>query len=199
MCRNSRPTGDIPASDVTSLTGTTLKMRRIYTRRPDATRELICSHVIPVDVSHAHLRHRITRSRLVNACVTVVKGRGDTLGASAGRRYFSPDVTSFPTKLWSRSVCAVGRPWLHNNEGDSGNCFYVSGIAQRATIASRCCIPVASWRTRVRWDDRRETKGIEVVGRCSRGVWRARARHYASLDNLANDSIEAAGMSSMWT
>ncbi|KYM77767.1 hypothetical protein ALC53_11778 [Atta colombica] len=35
MYRNSRPTGDILASDVTSLTGTTPKMRRIYTRRPD--------------------------------------------------------------------------------------------------------------------------------------------------------------------
>jgi len=115
------------------------------------------------------------------------------------RRYFSPDVTGFPTKLWSRLVCAVGQPWLHNNEGDSGNCFYVSGIAQRATIASRCCIPATSWRTRERWDDRRETKGIEVACRCSQRVWRARARHYASLGNLANDSIEAAGMSSMWT
>ncbi|EGI63862.1 hypothetical protein G5I_07739 [Acromyrmex echinatior] len=50
MCRNSRPTGDILASDVTSLTGTIPKMRRIYTRRPDATRELIFSHVRPVDV-----------------------------------------------------------------------------------------------------------------------------------------------------
>ncbi|KYN22976.1 hypothetical protein ALC57_04759 [Trachymyrmex cornetzi] len=50
MRRNSRPTGDILASDVTSLTGTTPKMRRIYKRRPDATRELICSHVIPVGV-----------------------------------------------------------------------------------------------------------------------------------------------------
>jgi len=50
-----------------------------------------------------------------------------------------------------------------------------------------------------RWDDRRETKGIEVACRCSQRVWRARARHYASLGNLANDSIEAAGMSSMWT
>ncbi|KYN03334.1 hypothetical protein ALC62_05834 [Cyphomyrmex costatus] len=50
MCRNSRPTGDIPVSDVTSLTGTTPKMRRICTRRPNATRELICSHVISVDL-----------------------------------------------------------------------------------------------------------------------------------------------------
>ncbi|KYN31962.1 hypothetical protein ALC56_13715 [Trachymyrmex septentrionalis] len=71
MCRNSRPTGDILASDVTSLTGTTPKMRRIYTRRPDATRELIYSHVMPVDVciTRAFNRQRITRSRLVNACV----------------------------------------------------------------------------------------------------------------------------------
>lgn len=39
--------GDIPVSDVTSLTGTTPKTRRIYTR--SARRELICIRVTPVE------------------------------------------------------------------------------------------------------------------------------------------------------
>lgn len=49
----NRATGDIPAVDITSLTGTTPKIRRIYTRQLDATRGLICSHVIPVDATRA--------------------------------------------------------------------------------------------------------------------------------------------------
>ncbi|TGZ56183.1 Uncharacterized protein DBV15_01647, partial [Temnothorax longispinosus] len=44
---------DIPTDDVTSLTGTTPKTRRIYTRQPDRTRGLICSRVIPVDATRA--------------------------------------------------------------------------------------------------------------------------------------------------
>lgn len=144
---------------VTSLTGTTPKTRRIYTRRADATRGLICSRVIPVEATRAFTASDHERPRQVNACVTVVKGRRDALGAFAGHKYFSPDVTGFPTKLWSRSVCAVGRPWLHNNEGDSGNCFYVSGIAQRATIASRCCIPATSWREEGDWEREEGSQG----------------------------------------
>lgn len=46
----------------------------------------------------------------------------------------SRGIAGFSTKLWSRSVCAAPRPWLHNNEEDSGNCFYVSGIAEGATM-----------------------------------------------------------------
>lgn len=46
-----------------------------------------------------HERPSTRVRRQVNACVAVIKGRGDALGASAGRRYFSPDVTGFPTKL----------------------------------------------------------------------------------------------------
>lgn len=56
--------------------------------------------------------------------------------------------------------------------------------------------------------DAADEGGRTVGGGGRRSVWRRRrrrvearerARHYASLGNLANDSIEAAGMSSMWT
>lgn len=55
-------------------------------------------------------------------------------GHLARQRHGRRGITGFSTKLWSRSVCAGRQPWLHNNEEDSENCFYVSGITQRATI-----------------------------------------------------------------
>lgn len=149
--------------DVTSLTGTTPKTRRIYTRQPDTTRRLICSRVIPTVMrvygvgswrrpyagSPTGKRIRLQSSK--GAGMHLVRPRAASTSLRtlpASRQNYDP-----------RSVCAVGRSWLHNNEGDSGNCFYVSGIAQRATIASRCCIPAASWRAEGRWDERRETRG----------------------------------------
>lgn len=107
---------------------------------------------------------------------------------------------------------------MHNNEEDSGNCFYVSGITQRATIVREAAYlqPVRRrwWcgaagerprrtATARGWKRTRTSKGVGE-GACVSTVSRTDAEgstagHYASLGNLANDSIEAAGMSSMWT
>lgn len=100
------------------------------------------------------------------------------------------------------------RPWLHNNEEDSGNCFYVSGITEGATIVREAAYLFQVPR-RWRWakgcaenctGGRERGWGARVAQvRVCVSTWGSASGHYASLGNLANDSIETGGMSSMWT